>query len=90
MMHYWHEQGWSTGQGFGMLIATILVWLAFVLIGVMLLRAFQHRDHVDSRPSRSERRDDGDAAIAVLKDRFARGELNEDEFLRRLALLRNS
>ena len=50
---------------------------AVIVVGTILLR----RD-VRSRPKV------GDSAVAVLGERYARGEINEDEYRQRLGVLR--
>ena len=78
--------GWRDGRGwdgppgwFGVVggILWLLFWAAVIVVGIMLLRRY-----VRSRPKV------GDSAVAVLGERYARGEINEDEYRQRLGVLR--
>ncbi|GAA4553296.1 SHOCT domain-containing protein [Amycolatopsis samaneae] len=74
-MHYWgYDGGWF--GGLFMLIAMFLLWGGLVATGVILLRRF-------ARPP--DRRGD---ALKILDERFARGEIDKDEYEQRRAILR--
>lgn len=60
---------WGFG-GFGFL------WMALVWVGVVLLIVWAVRD--DGEPAKDSRR-----ALGILEERFARGELDADEFTAR-------
>ena len=67
----WEHWGWGMGLGSA-------VFLALIVIGIVLMvRAPSRRD-----PGRRE-----DNARRILDERFARGEIDEDEYLRRLSIL---
>lgn len=77
---------WRDGRGwegppvwFGVVggILWLLFWVTVIVIGVVLLRRY-----VRSRPKV------GDSAVALLGERYARGEINDDEYRQRLGLLR--
>jgi len=64
-------------RGLGILL--VLIVLALIVTGVVLL----------VRHYSTSRRDAGTSAEQVLADRFARGEIDEDEFVRRRNALRS-
>jgi putative membrane protein len=72
--------GW--GWGFGMLwmLLMLLFWIGVVLLIVWAVRQFTG-DRRDSTGSR-------DRALEVLEERFARGEIDHDEFEERRRTLR--
>ncbi len=79
MMGY-HGWGWGMGAGgFGMIILWILGILAIIWVvrEVGAGRLFP-RSGGDQRSTPSQ-----DSALAILRDRYARGEIDEDEFERR-------
>ncbi|MBA3034241.1 MAG: SHOCT domain-containing protein [Gammaproteobacteria bacterium] len=67
-----HGMGWGLG-GFGML----LVWLVPILLVVLLVRAFIGRSAGpdDTRPRKTP--------LEMLDERYARGEFERDEYLKR-------
>lgn len=78
---YWHPGGWSGwGPGGWIWIAwMILFWGGLLAAAVYLIR---HRHHpAATGPG-------GSPAEAVLAERYARGEIDADEYHRRLATLR--
>jgi putative membrane protein len=77
--HMWGWGGaWSTGGWFWPLH---LLWWVLVCIGVMMLFRWGFGGMRD-------RRSDEDRAVAVLRERFARGEINATEFDERMRLLK--
>jgi putative membrane protein len=72
-MMAWFGGGWSGGPWIG--IVWLLFWAALVIGGVYLLRRPPHRDA-------------GRSAAEALAERYARGEVDEDEYRKRLRVLR--
>jgi putative membrane protein len=71
---------WGMGGGFGM----ILFWILAILAIVWLLRALDVGALFPGRGG--DRRPDapkGDGAVATLRERYARGEIDGEEFERR-------
>ena len=79
--------GYGNGTGWGyalMAISMVLFWGA-VIFGIVALVRYARRDGMARRepvqPPAPER---------LLAERFARGEINEDEYRQRLAVLRSA
>ncbi len=71
----WHE-GWGWGWGhmvFGSLMM-LLVWIAVILAVVLAVRWIGGSRRGGESPAGE------DAALAILKERFARGEIDAEEF----------
>ena len=71
--------GFDGGAGWGMMGAfgwggMLLIWLAVIVLVAWALRMF-----LSSDPP-SGRRDDGDAALAILRRRYAIGEITQTEY----------
>ena len=82
MMWYWggggiHWWGWFIG-----FILTVGFWALIIFLIVSLFRSFTPKDH-DHRPV------DHDDPERALARRFANGEIDEEEFHRRLDVLRS-
>lgn len=76
MMHGWNGwMGWGSGMGIvGMLLLVgLTVAVAIVLARMLLPRTGPPREHDD--------------ALSVLRARYARGEIDEDEYRARRATL---
>lgn len=83
MMYGWNYQGMGGGAWALMIVGMLVFWTILAVGLVALLRHNRSGyDGVDSPRS-------GNAAISILKERFARGELTEEEYSRRLAILKN-
>jgi putative membrane protein len=80
MMYGWHQQGWGPGVWIAMVVGMILFWSLVVFGIVVLVRYFgAQQSKTEGSPDEAERE---------LRTRFARGEIDEDEFKRRLSILR--
>ncbi len=69
---YNYDYGWGWGMGIGML----LFWTLLIAAIVALLR-------VSSRHDAGPRRDREKTALDLLKERYARGEIEREEFLQK-------
>jgi putative membrane protein len=84
---FWFDHGMG---GWGYLFPG-LMWLGFwVLVVVAVVLLFRGRS--GSQPDRPAGQPDRrpDSAERVLADRYARGEIDDDEYRRRLDTLRNA
>jgi putative membrane protein len=74
----WHDGMWSDGHaagwGWGMVLFGLL-WMA-LLVGLPVYLAYRLL-------ARTRTSDTEDSALAVLEERYARGEIDDDEFERR-------
>ena len=67
-------------HGFGFMgFWGFLFWIVMLVVMFYLLRLFLS----PFLPERGRGRDDREDALAILKKRFARGEIDEEEFIRR-------
>ncbi|WP_234048882.1 SHOCT domain-containing protein [Streptomyces liliifuscus] len=86
----WYD-GWGWGGWFAMVIFMVLFWV-LVIAGVLVLVRYLtggHRPHqAGPSPGTGEAGWGSRRAEDVLAERFARGEIDEDEYKRRLTLLR--
>ncbi|CAL9366630.1 SHOCT domain-containing protein [Streptomyces sp. enrichment culture] len=77
---------WNGGPGPWILLFPV-IWAAVVVAAVAVLRRTVWRDrHAPWRPA-EDRRPSADSPLAVLGRRFASGEIDEDEYGRRLSVL---
>lgn len=80
-MMFWYDHDISGWGWFAMSAGMILFWALIITIAVLLFRALnrppQHT-HTPSTPSAED----------ILRERLARGEIDEEEYRRRLNALR--
>ncbi|KQX46364.1 MULTISPECIES: SHOCT domain-containing protein [unclassified Streptomyces] len=82
-MMFWYGNGMSGWGWFAMSAGMVLFWGLLITVAVMLFRSL---DRAAERP-----RGFGPAASAeqILGERLARGEIDEEEYRRRLTALRS-
>ncbi|MFI6727395.1 hypothetical protein NRF20_03695 [Streptomyces sp. R-74717] len=87
----WYGGGWGWGGWLVMAVVMVMFW-ALAIAGIVVLVHYltsAHRGHQPGPPpSSGEHGWGGRRAEELLAERFARGEIDEDEYKRRLALLR--
>jgi putative membrane protein len=72
--------GWGAGDWLAMSLMMAVFWGALIALVVWLVRSIHGDQTTDTKPATTHADD-------VLAERFARGEIDEDEFTRRHALL---
>lgn len=81
----WHDGSWDAGDWVAMSTMMLLFWIGLIALVIWLARLGSSRDprgtHGSSLPPTPDE---------ILADRFARGEIDEDEFLRRRRMLHDS
>jgi len=86
MMHDWRDHGWAGGHWIVAIVLMVLFWGAVAAIVIALIRS---RDHSHAEATDSARPDQvANDAERILHDRFARGEIDDDEYVRRHDLLK--
>ncbi|UFR06835.1 hypothetical protein KBP30_39205 [Streptomyces sp. Go40/10] len=87
----WYDGGWGWGGWIVMTVVMVLFW-AVLIVGLIALVRYLNgaRHHQQPGPPASSADGGWQAGRAenLLAERFARGEIDEDEYKRRLAFLR--
>jgi putative membrane protein len=83
MMYGWHYQGMGGGSWALMIIAMLVFW-AILVIGLVALIRHNRSGHDSVASSNAS-----SLAISILKERFARGEIDEEDYAHRLAILKD-
>ena len=77
----WHDGGWSSGAWIAMAFMMVVFWGAVVTAIVFAVRAMRNPS---AGPTHSIR----DDPERILDERFARGEIDADDYQQRRELLR--
>ncbi|MEW2305835.1 SHOCT domain-containing protein [Streptomyces sp. NPDC006655] len=81
---FWYDHDVSGWGWFAMSAGMIFFWAVIIALGVLLYRALARpgvsSDRADSRPLEP-------TPEQIIAERFARGEIDEDEYHRRLTVL---
>jgi putative membrane protein len=80
MMRY-HDGGWGTGAWIALAFVMIVFWGAVVTAIVFAVREWHRRPTAPAAPTTTD-------AQQILDERFARGEIDADDYQRRRDLLR--
>jgi len=83
MMH-WYETEHVSGWGYALMTISMVAFWALVLAGIVLLVRYLGRA---DRPG-GARPSDGPSPEQLLAERFARGEIDEEEYRHRLDVVR--
>jgi putative membrane protein len=91
-MMFWYDHNVSGWGWFAMSAGMILFWVLIITLGVLLYRALARpsgsHPFVSSEPTGSSRTGPAPTAEQLLAERFARGEIDEEEYHRKLSVLR--
>ncbi|TQK49978.1 putative membrane protein [Streptomyces sp. SLBN-118] len=82
-MMFWFDHDVSGWGWFAMSAGMILFWALIITVAVLLFRALE-------RPHEHTRTPTGPAPEQLLAERFARGEIDEEEYRRHLSVLRGA
>lgn len=77
----WNRHDMNGWDWFAMSIGTVLLWALLITVAVLLFRTLNRAPELPHTPTAA-------SPEQLLADRFARGEIDEDEYRNRLAVLR--
>jgi putative membrane protein len=77
-MMWWGHGAWGAGDWLAMSLTMVVFWGLLIALVVWLVRSY-----VDEQTRTSEPRTGTERADEVLAERFARGEIDEEEFTAR-------
>lgn len=80
----WGDGGWMWGGGWLTAVMTLTVFVAMVITGTILATRYLSSDRSDSRPLPTM----AAGAEDVLAHQFARGEIDETEFVKGINALK--
>jgi putative membrane protein len=83
MMNSW-DGSWGWGAWFAMAFMMLAFWGLIAAVVIVAVRALSHRPEGSSAPETTSE----DDALRVLDTRFARGEIDAEEYTSRRDLLR--
>ena len=81
MMYGWGNNGWGAGMWIVMAISMLIFW-AIVVFGVVAL--VRHFGHTHDEPTTGK----SVGPEAILRERLARGDIDEEDFRQKLTVLR--
>jgi putative membrane protein len=85
MMNGWYDHSWSPATWLAMGLMMLAFWGLIAVLVVYAVRNLGHRpvDHLSDPPASA------DQALCILDERFARGEIDADEYDLRRGVLRS-
>jgi putative membrane protein len=84
-MMMWYGGDWGSGGWILMTVAMLVFWALVITAIVLFVRYLASQRPTNTSPATTSR-----TAEEVLAERYARGEIDDDEYQRRLALLRQN
>jgi putative membrane protein len=89
-MMYWYGSGMS-GWGYALMTVSMILFWGAVIVGVVsLVRYFGRSSQPPAAPPPSQSPESPPSPERLLAERFARGEINQEEYQQRLAVLRGA
>lgn len=82
----WHDGDWGVDSWIAMTLAMLLFWGGLLALVTWVIRGAERGPQAPDEPSGTVR----EPALDLLAQRFARGEIDEDEFTRRRAVLQGT
>ncbi|MFE8946895.1 SHOCT domain-containing protein [Streptomyces sp. NPDC007856] len=89
-MMFWYGHGMNGWGWFVMSLSTLLFWALILTVGVLLFRALARPTPPGGGHSSWQKAPSGSGPEQILAERYARGEIDDEEYHRRLATLRGS
>lgn len=86
MMGWYHDAGFGSGGWIAMVVMMTIFWVGVVSVGVVILRG-QRTDSTRDRQSHTWNSFGDRRPMDILDERFARGELERDEYEARKSVL---
>ncbi|MER6030061.1 SHOCT domain-containing protein [Streptomyces sp. NPDC001851] len=82
---FWYGHGVGGWGWLAMSVGMLLFWILIIALGVLLYRSLARPGEGSDRAGSGQ---PGTSPEQLLAERFARGEIDEDEYRRRLTVLR--
>ncbi|MFF3914331.1 SHOCT domain-containing protein [Streptomyces sp. NPDC001852] len=89
-MMFWYGHGMNGWGWLVMSLGTVLFWVLIIVVGVLLFRALARPAPPGTERGAWQRTPSGSGPEQIVAERYARGEIDEEEYHRRLATLRGS
>ncbi|MEU7059146.1 SHOCT domain-containing protein [Streptomyces sp. NPDC046197] len=86
---FWYDHGMSGWGWFGASLGMIVFWGLIITVAVLLYRAFTRSDRSDSVSAGTWTPSAQTSPEQLLAERFARGEIDAEEYQRCLRVLRS-
>ncbi|MEV5880689.1 SHOCT domain-containing protein [Streptomyces sp. NPDC052101] len=87
---FWYGHGMNGWGWFAMSLSTVLFWVLIIAVGILLFRALARPTPPGTEHHTWQRTPPVSGPEQILAERYARGEIDEEEYHRRLATLRGS
>ncbi|MFG3203823.1 SHOCT domain-containing protein [Streptomyces sp. NPDC048192] len=89
-MMFWYGHGMSGLGWFVMSLGTLLFWALIITVGTLLFRLLARPTPPGEGHGSWRKTPPGSGPEQILAERYARGEIDDEEYRRRLATLRES